>query len=70
MNKDTLFWNCRGASSDEFFGNLLNLLRKHKPNVLVLAETKTSGVWVNQIMLNSHFDSVAIAEALGFTGGL
>ncbi|KAI8028379.1 hypothetical protein LOK49_LG02G01345 [Camellia lanceoleosa] len=67
---DMLFWNCRGASNNTFKRTLKELVRTHKPKILVLMETK---VELNSMVMffnrlgftaSTHFDPV------GRSGGI
>lgn len=69
MNCDIIFWNACGATYEDFFSTLLDLVRRDKPHILVLDETKTHGGKTLAILENSYFDSVAISEANGYAGG-
>lgn len=42
MDCKILFWNCRGAVSEDFLDCLCHMLREHKPCFLILAKTRTS----------------------------
>ncbi|XP_028123763.1 uncharacterized protein LOC114320887 [Camellia sinensis] len=35
-----LFWNCRGAGNNNFKRNFVEIIRTHKPEIIILMETK------------------------------
>ncbi|KAI8031498.1 hypothetical protein LOK49_LG01G02408 [Camellia lanceoleosa] len=37
-----LFWNCRGVDNNIFKCNLVEIIKAHKPEILVLMETKVA----------------------------
>ncbi|KAL7228229.1 hypothetical protein ACSBR2_007021 [Camellia fascicularis] len=61
---DMIFWNCRGAGNNTFKRNLKELLRTHKPEILILMETKVElnsmGMFFNRLgfMASAHVDLV------------
>ncbi|KAI8012704.1 hypothetical protein LOK49_LG06G01482 [Camellia lanceoleosa] len=61
---DILLWNCRGAGNDRFKRNLRDIVRFHRPNMIILLETKvelsTMGMYFNQLgfMASTHIDPV------------
>ncbi|KAI8024910.1 hypothetical protein LOK49_LG02G03969 [Camellia lanceoleosa] len=67
---DILLWNCRGAGNDRFKRNLRDIVRLHRPNMIILLETKvelsTMGMFFNQLgfMASTHVDPV------GRSGGI
>ena len=49
------FWNCRGAGNDNFRNSMKELYREHKPDIVVIFETKVKfeslGIFFNQFGL-------------------
>ena len=65
-----LTWNCRGAGSDVFFRNLLDMLQQYKPAMLILLETRVPSSRGERILTHSYFDRFLPVEARGFAGGI
>lgn len=51
-----------------FFCNLIDLIKHHKSDILILVEAKTTSARVDMIMRSTHFDSITISETNGFVG--
>lgn len=66
MNFKILFGNYHGAVSKDFFYHLLDLLRRHKPDMLILVETRTSSRRATNTLKVSSFNFVAVSKAVGF----
>ncbi|XP_031090984.1 uncharacterized protein LOC115995981 [Ipomoea triloba] len=66
----TIIWNCQGVASKCFLRAPKWLLSKHRPDMLCLVETKTSGSNANFICIKLGFEKWARVEALGFSGGI
>lgn len=64
------FWNRQGAASNDFLYVLFELLRLHKPVILVLVETKVHSLSASVILQKSHLNKVVAIEAIGFSGGI
>lgn len=63
-------WNCRGAASKKFLRTLKELLRTHKPCMLVLMETRCNGLRATEILQHTLFSNVEVVETQGFAGGI
>ncbi|XP_031105865.1 uncharacterized protein LOC116010543 [Ipomoea triloba] len=63
-------WNCQGAASKSFLRAAKWILKKHRPDMLCLVETKTSGHTADSICMKLGFDEWARVEALGYSGGI
>jgi len=75
LNKDRhllkLFvWNVRGAGSREFFSNLKEYVRIHRPALIVLLETHISGRRADDVCTRIGFQGMYRVEAQGFMGGI
>lgn len=66
----TLTWNCRGASSRAFLRHLRDLLTVHKPDILILLETRCVTDVVQEIFKFSALTDSIVSEAHGFAGGI
>ncbi|KAI8011058.1 hypothetical protein LOK49_LG06G03032 [Camellia lanceoleosa] len=61
---DLLIWNCRGAGNDRFRRNLRELVQMHKPDMLILMETKVElnsmGMFFNNLgyTASTHVDPI------------
>ncbi|KAI7990425.1 hypothetical protein LOK49_LG12G02459 [Camellia lanceoleosa] len=59
-----LLWNCRGAGNDRFKRNMRDIVRLHKPSMIILLETKvelnTMGMYFNHLgfMVSTHVDPI------------
>ncbi|KAL8128557.1 hypothetical protein V2J09_017712 [Rumex salicifolius] len=63
-------WNAQGAGSRDFLISLKELIRMHDPPVLVLVETRISGVHIDKICQRIGFDGILRSKAIGFSGGI
>lgn len=63
-------WNYRGAGSKEFELEMKNLLREHKPIVLILLEPWVSGEKADRICRKLRKNRWVCSEASGFSGGV
>ncbi|XP_038991400.1 uncharacterized protein LOC120114621 [Hibiscus syriacus] len=65
-----MFWNCQGAASPTF-KRIFNLfVREHRPNMVALFETRTSGTKADRIINKLGFTQSLRVEAHGFGGGI
>ncbi|KAI5667805.1 hypothetical protein M9H77_17658 [Catharanthus roseus] len=60
----------KGAVSDDFLCVLVELIWQHKPIILVIVETKTQSDKAIRILRSTHFDSLAVFEARGYSGDM
>ncbi|KAI8007178.1 hypothetical protein LOK49_LG07G02768 [Camellia lanceoleosa] len=65
-----LIWNCRGAGNNTFKRNLRELLRTHKPEILVLMETKVSFSSLGNFFNNLGFSASTVVDPIGRMGGI
>lgn len=65
-----LVWNCRGAMKPQFRKTVLDLVAWHSPILMVITETRLSGVRANEIIKSLPFDGVAVVDTIGFAGGI
>lgn len=63
-------WNSRGTGYDSFMRSCMELLRKERPDVLCLTETKASFGVGKKLAKSLKFSSCYEVPACGFTGGL
>ncbi|KAL8161268.1 hypothetical protein V2J09_012757 [Rumex salicifolius] len=59
-----------GAGSREFLHTLKEIIRVNDPAILVLVETRLSGVQADKFCDSIGFDGKTRAEAIGFRGGI
>ncbi|KAL8171428.1 hypothetical protein V2J09_023232 [Rumex salicifolius] len=62
-------WNVQGAGNRKFKITLKELIRIHKPVILVLVETRLSGRQADKVCATIGFDGIVRVEAVGFCGG-
>jgi hypothetical protein len=65
-----LFWNCRGAGSEEFCAVMHDLRKNHKFQIGAVAEPRVSGFRADKIIEKLKFESSFRVEAQGMSGGL
>ena len=65
-----LVWNCRGAMKPKFRKTVMDLVAWHDPILMVITETRLSGARANEIIEGLPFDGVAVADTIGFVGGI
>ncbi|KAI7984919.1 hypothetical protein LOK49_LG14G01355 [Camellia lanceoleosa] len=65
-----LFWNCRGTGNNTFKRNLKEILRIHKPDILVLMETKVSLSSMGMFFNNLGFTASTSVDPTGRAGGI
>ena len=65
-----LIWNCRGAMKPQFRKKVMDLVEWHSPLLMVITETKMSGAKANEIIKLLPFDGAAMADTIGFAGGI
>ncbi|RYR28543.1 hypothetical protein Ahy_B01g052687 [Arachis hypogaea] len=61
-------WNCRGAASQSFTRTLKEYLRMHKPDLVILQETRCSGDTARRTIDRSGFAFSHVQDANGFSG--
>ncbi|KAL8167282.1 LOW QUALITY PROTEIN: hypothetical protein V2J09_008781 [Rumex salicifolius] len=62
--------NSQRAGSREFVNTLKELIRIHDPTILVLVETRLSGIQADKVCKNIGFDGMTRVEAVQFQGGI
>ncbi|PRQ56922.1 putative endonuclease/exonuclease/phosphatase [Rosa chinensis] len=65
-----LFWNARGAGSDNFRSAIADLVKLHSIDVLAICEPRVQFSKACTTLNNLGFNNSRIVEALGFSGGL
>lgn len=65
-----VIWNCRGASNPSFQSYVHNLVQMHSPAIMIITETKISGLRAKNITDQLQFDGAIHANNIGFSGGL
>lgn len=63
-------WNCRGAASKTFPGRVRDLVYGRNISVLILLETRVSGVKADRVISRLGFDNWIRLEATGYAGGI
>ena len=65
-----LIWNCRGAMKPQFRKMVMDLVDWHSPMLMVITETRMSGARADEIIEALPFDGYAMADTIGFAGGI
>ncbi|KAI8023041.1 hypothetical protein LOK49_LG03G03748 [Camellia lanceoleosa] len=65
-----MFWNCRGAGNNAFKHNMRELIKSHKPTILILMETKIPYSSMGNFFNNMEFTTVTIVDPIGTSGGI
>ena len=65
-----LIWNCRGSMKPQFRKTVMDLVEWHSPILMVITETRMSGARANEIIETLPFDRHAVADTVGFAGGI
>lgn len=65
-----LVWNARGAAGKAFSLALKELCRTWKPEIVVLVETRCSGVKAQDVIRRLGFQNRILEEAVGMSGGI
>lgn len=65
-----LIWNCRGAANPHFRRHFREIIKTHQPQMAVITETRISGDRAKRLSMNLGFSNTAIADAVGFAGGI
>ena len=55
-----LSWNCRGAGNEDFRNSFTELIRVHKPDLVILIETKVSFSSTGNFFNNLGFSLLAL----------
>ena len=67
---NVLVWNCRGAMKLLFRKTVMDLVDWHNPIVMVIMETRLSGVRADEIIETLPFDGAVVIDTIGFAGGI
>ena len=70
MECDIFVWNCQGANDNNFRRTMRCFIKQYKPNVLVILETRISGIKADRVIKNMGFGRSHQIEAEGFSGGI
>lgn len=65
-----LIRNCRGAGNKTFKRNLVEILRSHKPEILILMETKVAFSKMGNFFNRLGFTASTIVGPIGRVGGI
>ncbi|XP_028105291.1 uncharacterized protein LOC114304330 [Camellia sinensis] len=65
-----LFWNCRGAGNKNFKRHLTEILRTHKPEILILMETKVQYSKMGNFFNRLGFTASTIVDPVDRVGGI
>ncbi|XLR56294.1 hypothetical protein S83_006966 [Arachis hypogaea] len=65
-----LIWNVRGAASNAFRRTFKDMYRHHRPDLVVLLETKCSGSTVTTVIQQLGLKYHIVEETQGFAGGI
>ena len=65
-----IVWNCNGTASREFLRTSKEVLKKYKPDLVGLVETKISGFKADQVCRKLGLDSWSRVKAVGYSGAI
>lgn len=65
-----LAWNVRGAGNAEFRRSFFDLIGRHKPNVVLLTETRVGGDRASSIINSLGFPRHYKVDPMGYAGGI
>ncbi|GMP52745.1 hypothetical protein CsSME_00018448 [Camellia sinensis var. sinensis] len=63
-----LLWNCRGATNPHFLRHFNNLMKDHRPQLVVITETRVGGTRGATLCQNLGFPKHHIVETHSFAG--
>ncbi|GLT63476.1 hypothetical protein SLA2020_360390 [Shorea laevis] len=63
-------WNCRGAASQDFKRNAMDIINQHKPGIFIIMETKLAGTKAGEVADALGFSKKVIVDADGLAGGI
>jgi exonuclease III len=69
-NNKKKLWNCRGAASSAFYRSCKQYLDVHKPEVMVIMETRVDPNKLNKTFKLLGFDFMQHTDCRGFSGGI
>ncbi|KAL8138912.1 LOW QUALITY PROTEIN: hypothetical protein V2J09_004913 [Rumex salicifolius] len=67
---NSVIWNVQGAGKKGFRGAYRYLLKNNQVDILVLTETRVSGLQAQKVKNRLNFNIFEIVEAMGFFGGV
>ncbi|CAL5359793.1 unnamed protein product [Camellia sinensis] len=70
LSMELLIWNCRGAGNDQFRRNLHELVQMHKPDMLILLETKVGLHKMGMFFNNLGYTASSHIDPTGRSGGI
>jgi exonuclease III len=70
QNNKNFVWNCRGAASSAFYRSCKHYLDIHKPEVMVIMETRVDPKKLNKTIKLLGFDHMHHTDCRGFAGGI
>ncbi|CAL5337501.1 unnamed protein product [Camellia sinensis] len=65
-----LFWNCREADSNKFKRNIVEIIKTHKPEILVLMETKVTYSQMSNFFNRLGFTTSSVVDPVGRVDGI
>lgn len=66
----SMFWNCRGLGSATLVRALFGLIRKYRPSIIFLSETKMKGYRLDGLRRRMKYVRSFNVERVGLAGGL
>ena len=70
MTISIMFWNVQGAASGNFWRAFKTILKNYNPSMVVVMETRVSGIKADEFIKKSGFEFSHQVEAVGFSGGI
>jgi exonuclease III len=70
QNQKIFLWNCRGAASTAFHRSCKYYLDIHKPEVIVIMETRVDPEKLRNTFMLLGFDNMHHSQCRGFAGGI
>ncbi|WCJ44055.1 RNA binding RNA-directed DNA polymerase [Euphorbia peplus] len=70
MDFKIFVWNSQGSVNGRFARTVSLFLKNHKPAIVILVETKCSGLTADKVMSKIGLDASIRVEAKGFSGGI
>lgn len=69
VEEKVICWICRGASK-EFAYEMREIIREHKPKIIILIEPRISGEFADRVCRRLGKKTWIRVEAVGFSGGI
>ncbi|KAI8012610.1 hypothetical protein LOK49_LG06G00968 [Camellia lanceoleosa] len=70
LSMDLLIWNCKGAGNQRFKRNLKELVQIHKPELMVIMETKVEFKSMGMFFNYMEFTASGHVDPIGRSGGI